>query len=50
MKNKREQIVLLQIEKNYIKQIYKNDPHTLTYINILELISRIRYLQGQLKN
>ena len=50
MKSKSEEIFVLELEKDYKKKMFKKHPDTLTYIDILELISRIRYLKGQLNN
>jgi len=50
MRSEQEELFRLKLEKNYKKEYFKMDPNTLTYLDILELIRRIRYLEGKLRN
>lgn len=44
-----EDLQKLKIEKAYLKSYFKENPNTFTYIQIIKLISRIRYLENELK-
>ena len=44
-----ERLKKLKLEKAYLKEYFKENPNTYIYIQIVKLISRIRYLENELK-
>ena len=50
MRSEDEELFMLKLEKNYKKEYFKMDPNTLTYLDILDILRRIRYLEGKLRN
>lgn len=49
MESEQEELFRLDSEKYYKKLIFKVNPNTLTYLEILEIIRRMRYLEGKLR-
>lgn len=49
MESEQEELFRLDSEKYYKKLIFKMNPNTLTYLEILEIIRRMRYLEGKLR-
>jgi hypothetical protein len=49
MESEKEELFRLDSEKYYKKLSFKMDPNTLTYLEILEILRRIRYLEGRLR-
>jgi hypothetical protein len=39
----------LKLEKVYLKEYFKGNPSTFIYMQIVKLISRIKYLENRLK-
>lgn len=39
----------LKLEKVYLKEYFKENPSTFIYMQIVKLISRIKYIENQLK-
>lgn len=50
MRSEREELFMLKLEIKHKKQYFKIDPNTLTYLDILDILRRIRYLEGKLRN
>jgi hypothetical protein len=44
-----QKIHKLKLEKEYLKIFFKENPNTFVYMQIVKLISRIRYLENCLK-
>jgi hypothetical protein len=48
--SEQEELFMLKLEKKYKKDYFKMDPNVLTYLDILDILRRIRYLEGKLRN